>query len=91
MDAYLLGKLSHAPSNCLEVAGRAHLGLDHGVPGQLEMGGEMEVLLDELAVGPVSNNPQAWKPSWKASPMPGCPPDSDLNAKMATRGREGRA
>ena len=47
--------------------------------------------LDELAVGPVSNNPQAWKPSWKASPMPGCPPDSDLNAKMATRGREGRA
>ena len=55
MDAYLLGKLSHAPSNCLEVAGRGHLGLDHGVPGQLQMGGEMEVVLDELAVGPVKN------------------------------------
>ena len=71
MDAHLLGKLSHAPSNCLEVAGRAHLGLDHGVPGQLEMGGEMEVLLDELAVGPVENSARLVNPSCKTSPTTG--------------------
>ena len=91
MAKHILGKLSHAPSNCLEVAGRAHLGLDHGVPGQLQMGGEMEVVLDELAVERVANFVHGVTPSWQTSPTTGYPPGSYLNAEMASRGREGRA
>ena len=55
------------------------------------MGGEMEVLLDELAVGPVGNSARLVNPSCKTSPTTGYPPDSYLNAEMASRGREGRA
>jgi hypothetical protein len=56
------------------------------------MGGEMEVLLDELAVGPVENLAPQVNPSWQTSPTTGYPPDSyHLNAEMASRGREGRA
>ena len=55
------------------------------------MGGEMEVLLDELAVGPVETLARLMNPSWQTSPTTGYPPGSYLNAEMASRGREGRA
>ena len=55
------------------------------------MGGEMEVLLDELAVGPVKNILHRGKLSCVLIPTTGYPPGSYLNAEMASRGREGRA
>ena len=55
------------------------------------MGGEMEVLLDELAVGPVNNILHRAELRLVLIPTTGCPPDSYLNAEMASRGREGRA
>ena len=55
------------------------------------MGGEMEVLLDELAADHVEYIHRAWNPPVKTTPTTGCPPDSYLNAEMASRGREGRA
>ena len=55
------------------------------------MGGEMEVVLDELAAKRVDSKPSPSNPPVKNTPTTGCPPDSYLNAEMASRGREGRA
>ena len=55
------------------------------------MGGEMEVLLDELAVGPVETLARLMNPSWQTSPTTGCPPDSYLNAETASWRSEARS